>query len=58
MRKPGLGVLGLILAGCCLAWAGCVDAVREGAAGGVNDGVSALIAAIFEQTISSAGGGG
>jgi hypothetical protein len=47
-----------MLAGCCLALAGCEDAIREGAAGGVSDGVAAVIAAIFEQAISNAVGGG
>ena len=57
MRNPGESVFWLSLLLCSLAWSGCVDPVREGMSGGVQQGIATLIANLFEDALDSANNG-
>jgi hypothetical protein len=57
MRNPRKPVLWLLFLLCGLASPGCVDPVREGVSGGVQQGIATLIATIFEDALDNANNG-
>lgn len=57
MRNPRKPVLWLLFLLCSLASPGCVDPVREGVTGGVQQGIAALIANLFEGALDNANDG-
>ena len=51
-------VLLLSIAACGLVGQGCVDPVREGLSGGLEQGLAAVIAGIFEDAVDDSDDGG
>lgn len=58
MRNPRKSALWLFLLLFSLASPGCADPVREGVSGGVQQGIAALIANLFEGALDDANDGG
>ncbi len=51
-------VLSLLIAACSLVGLGCADPVREGLSGGLEQGLAAVIAGIFEDAVDDSDDGG
>ena len=51
-------VLSLLIVACSLVGQGCVDPVREGLSGGLEQGLAAVIAGIFEDAVDDTDDGG